>query len=267
MTFFESIILGAVQGIAEFLPISSTGHLILMRDVLGINTEFGLATDAVLHFATVFAVILYFRKDLYELLYALIKRTRGTPLSQEKNTLLFALVLGTVPAIIAGLFLEKYMDTIFRDAHFVAWILIAGSILFIVAEYVSRQYLFHRELSIHKGIMIGFFQTLALLPGMSRSGATISGGMILGLSREVAARFAFLLSLPVICGGGLLKFIELGNAGVLQQDWQTILLSACVAFIAGILSIHYLLKFLKNNSLYTFIVYRVLLALLVLIFL
>jgi len=263
MSYFEAILLGLVQGIAEFLPISSTGHLILTREFFGFQTNYDLAIDATIQFATILAVLIYFRKDLSELAVGLWKRIQGVPLSKEMNILFFALVLGTVPGVIAGLLLEDTMGTFFRDSHLVAWMLIGGSLLFILAEYVSSKITEHTELSIRRGILIGFFQALALIPGTSRSGATISGGMLLGLTREKAARFAFLLSFPIILGSGAKKILELKEAGVFESEWTTILVASLVAFTSGIASIHYLLKFLKNHTLYVFVVYRILLALLV----
>jgi len=260
MSYVEAILLGLVQGIAEFLPISSTGHLILTREFFGFQTNYGLAIDATLHFATALAVLIYFKKDLVELTVGLWKRLQGVSLSKEMKVLFFAIVLGTIPGVIAGLYLEDSMDTFFRDPHLVAWVLIAGSLLFIVAEYVSKRITEHKELTIQRGIIIGLFQALALIPGTSRSGATISGGMLLGLTREKAARFAFLLSFPIILGAGAKKILELEGAGVFHDEWSTIMVASFVAFVSGIASIHYLLKFLKNHTLYLFVAYRILLA-------
>lgn len=263
MSPLESIFLGIVQGITEFLPVSSTGHLILVREFFGIQTEFGLAVDATFHFATALAVLLYFRKDLLHLAHSLLKKVQGVPMEKEMSILFFALALGTIPGVIAGLFLEDTMDTFFRDAHLVAWVLIITSFLFVLAEYVTKKYAEHTELTVQKGVVIGLFQALALIPGTSRSGATISGGMLLGLTREASARFAFLLSFPIILGAGAKKILDLGSAGVIQQEWLVLGLGALSAFVAGIASIHYLLKFLKNNTLYVFVLYRILLALVV----
>jgi undecaprenyl-diphosphatase len=263
MTIVDSILLGIVQGIAEFLPISSSGHLILAREVLGLQVSEGLAIDATLQLATALAVLLYFRRDLHALLTSVYGVLRGEVMERTQRILLLALVFGTVPAIIAGLLLEDAMETVFRSAHLVAVVLIAGSILFLIAEYVTRRMAQEKELSIKNGVLIGLFQTLALIPGMSRSGATIAGGMILGLSRETAARFSFLLSLPIILGSGAKKLVDLGGAGTAGNEWLMIGLASSVAFICGIASIHFLLKFLKTHSLMPFVIYRVALALLV----
>lgn len=265
MTYFEALLLGIVQGLTEFLPVSSTGHLILMRDVLGVQSEYGLAVDATLHFATAIAVILYFRKDLLELLHSVWDMVRGNVVERETQILLYALILGTIPAVVFGLLLEKNIETVFRSPTLVAWVLILGSLLFLSAEYVYKKRSEETALTVRKGVWVGFFQVLALIPGMSRSGATISGGMLMGLSRERSARFAFLLSLPIIVGAGSMKLLELGSADMAQSEWGSIAFGAFIAFTSGILCIHYLLRFLKNHTLHVFVVYRILLAIFVLL--
>jgi len=279
MDFLDALTLGVVQGITEFLPISSTGHLILAREFFGITSEHGLAIDAVLQLATALAVLIYFRRDLLEVGHALgsffanrlhvpikyngIVSPITSPAVKANNRFLLALTLGTIPAVIAGLVLEDYMETIFRSADLVAWMLIVGSLLFLAAEYAATRYEAggeRREVSPMRGLVIGLFQCLALIPGMSRSGATISGGLFLGLSREEAARFGFLLSLPILLGSGLKKFFELSGEGVLSSMGASIFVSALAAFIVGLAAIHYLLKFLRNHTLLVFVVYRILLA-------
>lgn len=264
MSLFEAVILGVVQGLTEFLPISSTGHLILARELLDLNTEYGLAVDATLHFATAFAVLIYFRNDLRELAMSVWRRIMGERMSREMNVLFFALLLGTIPAVVVGLLLEDTMNTVFRSAELVAWVLIAGSGLFVLAEYMSKKYTEHTELTVKRGIIVGCFQALALVPGVSRSGATISAGMLVGLTREKAARFAFLLSFPIILGAGSMKLLELGGAGVAQSEWLVITFGAFAAFLSGIVCIHYLLRFLRSHSLMVFVAYRIGLALIVL---
>jgi undecaprenyl-diphosphatase len=264
MTFLDAILLGLVQGLTEFLPVSSTGHLVLMREVLGLQTEHGLAVDATFHFATAFAVLIYFRKDIYELALGFIQKLQGKVIEPHTNTLIWALILGTVPGVVAGLLLEESIDTVFRSPHLIAWVLILGSVLFLVAEYVTKKMSAHTELTVHKGVAVGFFQVLALIPGMSRSGATISGGMLMGLTREKAARFAFLLSFPIILGAGSKKLLELSTVGMGGYEWLVIAVGASTAFTSGLLCVHFLLRFLKNHTLHVFVVYRIALALLVL---
>ncbi len=266
-TIFAYTILGVVQGLTEFLPVSSSGHLIIARDLLGLNAPSGLAVDAVLQLATVLAVVIYFWKDIWRLVKASVFLVvgRGARVEKKERTVLFALIVGTIPAVIAGLLLEKTMDTMFRSATLVAWMLIAGSGLFLVAEYVASRYEVKRPISVGRAIMIGIFQSLALIPGMSRSGATISGGLLLGLSREEAARFGFLLSVPIVLGAGAKKFLELGVSGLLEAQRVPLFIGSIISFLVGLAVIHYLLRYVRNHTLVVFVVYRVLLAAVVLV--
>lgn len=241
-------ILGLVQGLTEFLPVSSTGHLILVREVFGITADHGLAIDAVLQLATALAVVVYFFKDILKL---------------DRQTLL-ALAAGTVPAVIAGLFLESTMDTVFRSATLVAYALLAGSLVMLAAEVFSKRIEQKKEAGWGTGLVIGLFQCLALVPGMSRSGMTISGGLFMGLTRESAARFGFLLSVPIILGSGLKKLLELGFDGTLAAVGPDLLAGSAVAFASGLLAIHLLLLFVRTQPLYAFIAYRIVLAALIL---
>lgn len=191
-------------------------------------------------------------------------------LSRETRTELFALALGTVPAIGAGLLLENTMETLFRNALLVAVVLAAGSLLFVAAEYTARRIAARPNalsaLTVRRGVAIGLFQCLALVPGMSRSGATIAGGLFMGLSRERAARFSFLLSVPIILGSGLKKLAELGAGGALSADWLALALGAVAAFATGITVIHFLLRYLRHHSLMVFVWYRLLLAAAIVLF-
>lgn len=257
MDAFSALILGLVQGLTEFLPISSSGHLILAREILGLQQEFGLAVDAILQLATILAVGIYFYKDLISLAKTAVFFILRKPIDQNIKTLLIAIILGTIPALIAGLLMEKTMETIFRSAELVAITLILGSILFWIAEKMAKQ---NKPLDTKKGFLIGLFQTLALVPGVSRSGSTISGSLILGLTREQAARFSFLLSFPIILGSGLKKLFDLQNEQSADILNFPLLLSFVTAFSVGLICIHFLLRYLKNHTLNIFIIYRLALA-------
>lgn len=264
MDIFSASILGLVQGLTEFLPISSTGHLILAREFFGFSPQNGLAVDAFLHLATALAVVMYFRKDLLRL----IKSFFIFPKAEKKDqTLIVALIVGTIPAVILGLLLQDHIDTAFRSTELVAYALIAGSVIFVIAEMLYRWYSkrVHRDgINIRHGLTIGLFQALALIPGMSRSGMTISGGMMLGYTREEAARFAFLLSFPIILAGGGLKVKELIDTGAFGVDILPLFVGAVVAFISALAAIHFLISFLKKHSILWFAGYRVILAIIVL---
>lgn len=270
MDIFSAVILGIVQGFTEFLPISSTGHLILAREVLGLQIAHGLSVDAILHLATALAVLIYFRTDFMVLGKTAWRWLLGhTPDKKEKN-LIIALVLGTVPAVIFGFLLEDILETTFRSPLLVAGALIAGSAFFLLAEHVSSKRNMQGSLKVtvtpREGFMVGLFQALALIPGMSRSGMTIAGGLLLGISREEAARFGFLLSLPIILGAGGKSAYELGLNGVIVDFGTALLAGAIAAFGTGIIAIHYLLKYLRTHTLMVFVVYRVALAVIVLAF-
>ena len=259
MTIFEAIILGAVQGITEFLPISSTGHLVLAHSLFGLEGTEALAFDAILHLATALAVIVYFWSDLMMLLNTALRRLGRLPVNERDMTLLSAILVGTIPAVILGLSLESLMETTFRSPVLVAGVLIAGSILFMYAEWVYIHREQNNEMTVGKGLKIGFFQSLALIPGVSRSGASIAGGMFLGLSRSEAARFAFLLAVPVILGAGTKKFLELLTSSE-PVYWVSIGFGAATAFASGLVAIHFLLSFVRRHTLWPFIWYRIILA-------
>lgn len=259
MTILESAVLGVVQGLTEFLPVSSTGHLILARSLLGIENTNGLAFDAILHIATAAAVVVYFFPDIWQLAQVGLRKLGRLPVNKRDETLLYALLISTIPAVVLGLSLESFMDKTFRHPLLVAVVLVAGSLFFIYAEWVYRSRAQTNEMNLKKGFQIGLFQSLALIPGMSRSGATISGGMILGLSRSEAARFSFLMAVPVITGAGLKKFLELLSSNE-PVAWFTVLVGASVAFFTGLLAIHFMLSFVKKHTLWPFIWYRIILA-------
>ncbi len=256
MTYWDAIVLGLVQGLTEFLPISSSGHLVLMREVLDVETVHALAIDASLHFATALAVLLYFRKDIWRLVLAAFGWVRGVAPAVSDRVLIFALVLGTIPAALAGILFEDRIDALFHSATAVAWVLIASAVFFLFAEHVYKHNPMRKELTVSKGVGIGLFQVLALLPGMSRSGATIGGGMLLGLTRENAARFSFLLSFPIILGVGIMKLLSLGGAiEFTRGEWGALTVGMIVSFVVGVITIHYFLRYLRNHTLVPFAVY------------
>ncbi len=262
MTYVESLLLGFLQGITEFLPVSSSGHLVLAHDFLGIIGEGSLAFDAILHLATASAVLIYFRKDFWIIFQALLRKLGRLPVHARDLTLAYALMIGTIPAVIVGIFLEDIMATVFRNPLLVAGSLIAGSLLFIFAEWRYYNAVPQNDLSFSKALKIGLFQCLAFVPGFSRSGATIAGGMLMGLSRSEAARFGFLLAVPLLLGAGSKKLLELIAVGG-DFAWGTIILGAITAFVVGLLAIHFMLSFVRRYSLWPFIWYRIFLALLV----
>mgnify|MGYP003341515906 FL=1 len=281
MTYIDAIILGATQGFTEFLPVSSSGHLIIARKIFSLPLQGSLTFDAILQCATVLAVVLYFAKDLWNIALSVIRYITGKVISRTEKVYIWAIALGTIPAIIFGLLLESAMDSVFRNVDLVAGALLGGSMLMWYAQkqsVVDRRKLIgdtdspkgpleeNQALTVKKGIAIGFFQSLALIPGVSRSGATISGGLLVGLSREEATRFSFLLSVPILVGSGLKKLLEV-NFATSGGMFGALMVGSGVSFVAGLLAIHYFIKYLKTHTLSVFIWYRVALAIALFIFL
>jgi undecaprenyl-diphosphatase len=245
MNFFQALILGIVQGLSEFLPISSSGHLIIFPSVFGWEVQ-SLAFDTTLHLGTALALVIYFWKDI------------GNIILRERK-LGYYIIVGTIPAGVAGFFLEDIVENTFRGVFYVVMFLLLGSILMFVSEKVGN-WAKKKDLDLKKSLLIGVFQALALLPGISRSGSTISGGMLFGLDRENAARFSFLLSIPVVIGAGLFKISK--SAGVLNGvSFGVLSVGFMSSFVAGMFAIEFMLRFLREKSLKLFIVYRLLLVL------
>lgn len=263
MDTVSAIVLGFVQGITEFLPVSSTGHLVIIHSILGVEDQSSLAFDAMLHLATALAVIVYFFDELFVLVQTVFRKLGRLPVNTKDLMIVKAIAIGTIPAVIAGLLLESYMEVAFRNPILVALVLIFGSIFFMYAEYVYENNFHTGEMDMKTGLKIGLFQTLALIPGMSRSGATIAGGMILGLSRTDAARFSFLLAVPVILGAGAKKIIDLLSSPM-DVAWVPIGIGSFIAFVVGLAAIHFMITFVRKHSLWPFIWYRVGLAFFVL---
>lgn len=271
----SSAILGLVEGLTEFIPVSSSGHLIVARHLLGLEANGGLAFDAVLQLATILAVLVYFWKDLWGLFMTFLRWVLRRPVPENQTiageaasrSQLLAIVVGTIPAVILGFLLESHMETWFRGVGLVAVAMLAGSALMWFAEKFASKNInkISNEISIRDGLKIGLYQCLALVPGVSRSGATISGGLLSGLDRETATRFSFLLSFPIIAGSGAKKLLELVKAGALAGIGVDLLVASIIAFVVGLAAIHFLIKYLKTHTMSVFIWYRVAFAAVVLL--
>ncbi|OGD96960.1 undecaprenyl-diphosphatase UppP [Candidatus Curtissbacteria bacterium RIFCSPLOWO2_01_FULL_38_11b] len=253
MNYFLAVIAGAVQGLTEFLPISSTGHLIIFEKIFGIPQEkFGLAFDASLHLGTLLAVIIFFYKDYISLL-------------NIKKKLLVNIAVGTVPAVFFGLLLENYIESNFREIWVVAASLILFSFVIVLAEVLGKQIKNGTQIKFSDSLVIGFFQAIALIPGVSRSGSTISAGLFLGFKREEAAKFAFILSGPIIAGAGFMKFSEATSGNLSLNDFNFFIIGILSSAFFGFLTIKYFLKYLSSKNLYPFIVYRIIVGLILLL--
>jgi len=259
MEFVDALILGLVQGITEFLPVSSSGHLILVREWLAIDATNALAYDAILHFATTVAVVIYFRTDIWVLIQAMLRKLGRLPVNERDLTLFYALAIGTVPAVLLGLLLEPIFAQYLSSTIVVATMLFLGAIFFLYAEW--RYYISPPQgtITVRRGFFVGLFQALALLPGFSRAGATIAGGMLLGMTRYEASRFSFLLAIPITIAVGSKKLIDLIKMGG-TVEWTPILVGAVIACLTSFIVIHYFLSFIRKYTLWPFVWYSILLA-------
>lgn len=255
----DSIILGLVQGITEFLPVSSSGHLVLFQNWLAVNDVNALAFDAVLHFATIAAVITYFWSDVWSLMQVALRKLGRLPVNERDITLLYAILIGTIPAGLLGLFLESFISNHLQQPYVVAIMLFIGAIFFMYAEW--RYYVRppQGELTIRRGLLVGMYQALALLPGLSRSGTTIAGGMLLGMTRYESTRFSFLLAIPIILAAGSKKTLDLLQAGG-SVDWGVIGVGALIAYLTALIVIHFFLRFIRRYTLWPFVWYSIILS-------
>jgi len=260
MDIISGIILGLVQGITEFLPISSSGHLILVREVISIDDVNKLAIDAILHLATTLAILIYFWSDILVLIRTFMRKLGRLPVNQKDLILLYALTVGTIPAVILGLLLESIFDQYLGQAIVVGVMLFIASLFFMYTEW--RYYISPPQgtLTVRRGFQIGLFQALALIPGFSRSGTTLAGGMLLGLSRYESARFSFLLAIPITFGLGLKKLFDLIMIGGEEVVWIPIIIATVISFVTALFVIHFFLAFIRRYTLWPFIWHSVILS-------
>lgn len=256
MTWFEAIFLGFVQGFLEFLPVSSSGHLVLFREVLSISVTDALAYDAILHLATLLAVVVYFRKDLMVLFRTFIRLLGRLPVNQKESILLKSILIATIPAGLVGYFFETVINAYFANAIMVAAMLFVGALFFIYAEWRYMKAPRTGSLTLHTAWYIGLFQMCALLPGISRSGATLGAGMLLGMTRRESANFSFLLAIPIIAGAGLKKSIDL-LASPEPVQFGMLLTGAVMAFVIALIVIHVFLRFISRHTLWPFVWYSI----------
>lgn len=248
MDYLYAVILGIVQGLTEFLPISSTGHLILTERLFGLDPDtFGLPFDAAIQLGTTVAVVYFFRSDLWNLV-----RNFRQPQQQK---LFAALVIATIPAIIFGLLLESQIESSFRQLEVIATTLLIGGVVFLLVERYAKSRKTAEQTTKLDALIIGLAQSVALIPGVSRSGATIVAGMLLGLDRAAAARFTFLLSVPIITLAGGKKLLDVAQGGA-GGRLDLVLVGLVTAGIVGYLTIKYLLQFLATHKLNGFAYYR-----------
>jgi undecaprenyl-diphosphatase len=261
LELIQAIFLGIVQGLTEFLPVSSSGHLLLAQYFLGVDQErFGLAFDASIHTGTVLAVIWFFRRDLLRMSQALLSSLGGLDLAEPDQRMAYLVLAATVPAGIVGFLFEDFFATVVRSPWIVAFNLVLVGALFIVAEATGRKSQRASKMTFLGALGIGLAQTAALVPGVSRSGATITMGLFLGLRREEAARFSFLMSVPITSAAAALSLAEVLSEGMDAHEAWLFLAGSVSSAVVGYLAIRFLLIFLARHSLRVFAYYRFALA-------
>ena len=271
MSILEAIILGLIQGLTEFIPVSSTAHLTLAGKYMNLvdpqNPDQWTAFIAVIQLGTLIAVILYFWTDIIKIIVGFITANlanltgRAAEPSQKQYAALgWLIIIGTLPVGVVGLLFRRQIEGMLtKDLRIIAGSLIGLAVLLTLAEIVGRQRRDMNQLRITDAIVVGAAQVLALIPGSSRSGSTITGGLFSGLKRETAARFSFLLSIPAVAASGLLELPKALHA--VNTGWTAIAVATVVSGVSGYLSIAFLLRYLQRHTTYLFVAYRIALGL------
>jgi len=269
MTLLQSIILGIIQGLTEFLPISSSAHLVIAPYLFGwhIPAQEGFIFDVLVQLGTLLAVILYFRKDLYQIITRVIQGLiHRQPFSDPMARLGWILILATIPAVIAGVLFKGLVERAFGSPLAAGLFLLGTAALLIIAERVGKRNRSVDTVNWLDGLIIGLFQVISLLPGISRSGSTISGGMIRNLDRQSAARFSFLMSVPVMIGAGAVAVVDLIRSPTFAMQIPTLIAGFIISAIVGYLSIRWLLSYLIKHPLNYFAIYCLVITVITVIF-
>ncbi|QYJ83389.1 MULTISPECIES: undecaprenyl-diphosphate phosphatase [Shewanella] len=253
MDIFQVIVLALIQGLTEFLPISSSAHLILPAQLLGWQDQ-GLTFDVAVNTGSLLAVVIYFRRELFSMFTAWTGSLVTRQQTQESK-LAWWIILATIPAVIFGFTAKDFISTHLRNIEVIATTTIVFGLLLWWADKLNREGFSEFQVGWKKALLIGFAQAMALIPGTSRSGATITAALALGLSREAAARFSFLMSVPVSLGAAILVVKDLLSS---QEaiDYQALILGTALSFVAAYLCIHYFLKIISRMGMTPFVIYR-----------
>lgn len=260
MEYIESIILGLAQGLGEFLPISSSGHLVILPWLFNFSDP-GLAFDVALHWGTLFAVIAYFWKDWIRLLKSLFSTGKNDSSIKQDRKLIGLIIIASIPGALFGYLLDGWAETSFRAPLLVATTLAIMGILLAVADRKSKGRRNFNEITLLDSILIGLSQAIAIIPGVSRSGATITTALFRNINRAAAAKFSFLLSAPIILGAGLVKLPEIISGGISSS----IIIGTLAAAVSGFLSIKYLLRYVQTKNYRPFVWYRIIFAAIIII--
>lgn len=271
MPITHIVVLALLQGLTEFLPVSSSAHLIFPSQLLGWEDQ-GLAFDVAVHLGTLLAVVIYYISDLVQIgtqtIESVIKR-KQTPLSRIG----WFIIIATIPAAVAGFFLEEYISTVARSIHVIAYTTIGFGLLLGLASYINRKINWRtivniqgqrpdslRHMSLLQAIVIGCAQAIALIPGTSRSGITLTAGLFLGLRPEAAARFSFLLSIPIILASALLEGIKIFNNETVGANPIEMLIGGVISFVTSIIVISLFMRYISKSGMGIFVLYRILLG-------
>jgi undecaprenyl-diphosphatase len=251
-----AVVLGILQGLTEFLPVSSSAHLILARAFFGwdVPADFGLAFDVALHIGTLAAILTFFRRELASMVAALPSVL--SPGADPSARLAQRIAVGTVPVVVVGLLFNDFIEQTLRTPRVAAWALALGAVVMFAAERLGTRQRTEESLTWFEAVLIGCAQASALVPGVSRSGATISLGMFMGFRRDAAARFTFLLAIPATVAAAGKESLELGRMGVSAANAQLMIIGVLVSGIVGYLTIKYFLRFLAGHRLDVFAYYR-----------
>ncbi len=268
MGFIEAIILGLIQGLTEFLPISSSAHLRIAGEFLPSATDPGATFTAITQLGTELAVIIYFRKDITRILGRWFKqfgRTQGAHAEViDRNhpdvRLGWLIIIGTIPIVIVGYFAQAYIRSTFRSLWLVAIVLIAFGVILGLADLLAKRTRALDEMTYGHGILIGLAQMLSLVPGVSRSGSTMTAGRLLGYERPAAARYGFLLAIPAVFGSGLYELLHSFGEPEGVYGYAETAVATVVAFFVGYLIIAFLMRYISKHSLLPFVIYRILLG-------
>ncbi len=258
MSLLQAVVLGLVQGATEFLPISSSGHLVLVPWLLGwqFEPEAAFVFDVLVQLGTILAVIAYFRSELRAILVAVLRDLfRGHPLESGHARLGWLLLAASVPAAITGILIKPLVEQAFQSPAAVSGFLLVTATLLGISERLGARTREVEDLRLQDALWIGAWQALALFPGISRSGSTIAGALIRDLERPEAARFSFLMSIPVMIGAGLIAALDLLNSPVAEEQLAPLLVGFISAAITGYLAIRWLLSYLARRPLTVFVVY------------
>jgi undecaprenyl-diphosphatase len=267
MGWFEAAFLGVVQGLTEFLPISSNAHLRIVAAAFFHGRDPGAAFTAIIQIGTELAVLLYFAKDIGRIVAAWVSSLFNRERRSDPDARMgWLIIIGSIPIIILGLLFQKQIETNLRDLRIIAIALVVFSLVLYVADRRGAKVREVDELTVGHGVIYGLAQSLALIPGVSRSGGTISAGLFLGYTREAAARYSFLLAIPAVLGSGLYEMYKAFKGGIAgaQVQWGPTILATVLAFGVGLAVIAWLLRYLARGSFVPFVVYRVVLGLAVL---